>query len=404
MSFWLSYVGIGFAGRAIPYFDDSRTLLFSVPVVVATLLLPAAALGGFVWTRRWRYGPFFLGLALVAVLVMRPGSPTGTPLRHGLYFVYNHVAAVRFLRASYKAAPLLARGAGLPGRRGADRAVAAAGRAARAPAWWRAARALLAGAAVLVVGAWPLVTGRAQDAQVSFKRDPGGVAPGGRPAGPRAARPTPGPWCCPATCSRSTPGAGPSTRSCPRSAAARWPSAPRSPTPICAPPSCSGRSTRLVHQQRLLPGQLPPLLSLIGVRSVVTGTDDDLARSDAPAPADAAATLSAQPGFARPARTYGPLHTVCTQRPRAAGRAAPGAPLRPARPRAAWSGSSRGPRRSSSTGRPAALAGLAAFGALPDRPRPALLRRPDARPSCGRELATRRPAGDQRLQSPARPS
>ena len=45
MSFWLSYVGIGFAGRAIPYFDDSRTLLFSVPVVVATLLLPAAALG-----------------------------------------------------------------------------------------------------------------------------------------------------------------------------------------------------------------------------------------------------------------------------------------------------------------------------------------------------------------------
>ena len=24
MSFWLSYVGIGFNGRAIPYFDDSR--------------------------------------------------------------------------------------------------------------------------------------------------------------------------------------------------------------------------------------------------------------------------------------------------------------------------------------------------------------------------------------------
>ena len=63
----------------------------------------------------------------------------------------------------------------------------------------------------------------------------------------------------------------------------------------------------LVHQQRLLPGQLPPLLSLIGVREVVTGADDDLARSDAPPPADAAAELASQPGFSRPARSYGPV-------------------------------------------------------------------------------------------------
>ena len=62
----------------------------------------------------------------------------------------------------------------------------------------------------------------------------------------------------------------------------------------------------LVHQQRLLPGQLAPLLNLIGVRTVVTGTDDDLARSDAPAPADATQQLASQPGFARPSRTYGP--------------------------------------------------------------------------------------------------
>ncbi len=108
MSFWLSYVGIGFAGKAIPYFDDSRTLLFVAPVVVATLLLPALALTGFLYSRRWRYGPFFLLLALVAVLIMIAGFPDGTPLRHGLTFTYNRVAAVRFLRASYKAAPLLA--------------------------------------------------------------------------------------------------------------------------------------------------------------------------------------------------------------------------------------------------------------------------------------------------------
>ena len=54
MGFWLSYVGIGFAGRAIPYFDDAQTLLFSLPVVVGTLLLPAAGLVSFAWARRWR--------------------------------------------------------------------------------------------------------------------------------------------------------------------------------------------------------------------------------------------------------------------------------------------------------------------------------------------------------------
>ena len=83
----------------------------------------------------------------------------------------------------------------------------------------------------------------------------------------------------------------------------------------------------LVHQQRLLPGQLSPLLSLIGVRSVITGTDDDLARSDAPAPADAAAQLAAQPGFARPARTYGPVTRFAPSTPGTAVRAASGAPL-----------------------------------------------------------------------------
>ena len=125
MSFWLSYVGLGFNGHAIPYFDDQHTLLFSLPVVVATLLVPAVALGGFVWTRRWRYGPLFLGMALVATLVMQAGFPDGTPLRHGLTFAYNHFASLRFLRTSYKAAPLLAV------------ALACLAGVAAGQAWWR---------------------------------------------------------------------------------------------------------------------------------------------------------------------------------------------------------------------------------------------------------------------------
>jgi arabinofuranan 3-O-arabinosyltransferase len=361
MSFWLSYVGIGFAGRAIPYFDDSRTLLFSVPVVVASLLVPAAALGSFAWTRRWRYGPFLLGLALIAVLVMQAGFPEGTPLRHGLTFTYNHVAAVQFLRASYKAAPLLALALACLAAAGADEVWVRLG-ARASPAGWRAG-AVFAGLVVLVLAAWPLASGRAQDAQVSYKAIPAawrevasqldrGLSPNSR------AMVLPGDlfsfydWG--GTVDPILPAL--STR----------PVAERTEVPYA-----DLRATNLlwtidglVHQQRLLPGQLPPLLSLIGVRSVITGTDDDLARSDVPAPADAAAQLAAQPGFARPARAYGPV--------------TPFAPSTPG-PRVALPQvrrydlpSARGLVRVEPRAQPVivdgsagALAGLAAFGALP---------------------------------------
>ena len=179
MSFWLSYVGVGFTGRAIPYFDDARTLLFSTPVVIATLLLPAAALTGFVWTRRWRYGPFFLIMALAGLLVMGAGFPDGTPLRHGLDL---HLQP---RRGGALPAGLLQGGAAardrarVPGgcRRRAG-VGSAAGDASRARCGAQPRRA--AALAVLALAAWPLVTGRAQDAQVSFKRVPRGVARGGR--------------------------------------------------------------------------------------------------------------------------------------------------------------------------------------------------------------------------------
>ncbi len=203
------------------------TLLFSVPVLLATLLLPAAALGGFAWTRRWRYGPFFLAMALLGVLIMFAGFPDGTGLRHGLYFIYNRVSAVRFLRASDKAAPLL------------TIALACLGGAAFGEGWrrlaavarpreWRLAASGAAGV-VLVLAAWPLVTGRAQDGQVSFQRVPAAWRQAATGLD-RTLPATPARWCFPGTCSRSTAGAGPLIRSSPSSAAVRWPSAPRCPT------------------------------------------------------------------------------------------------------------------------------------------------------------------------------
>ncbi len=107
----------------------------------------------------------------------------------------------------------------------------------------------------------------------------------------------------------------------------------------------------LVHQGRLLPGQLAPLLRLIGVRSVITATDSDLARSDAPAPADVAQTFATQPGFTQPAKAYGAVRPFTPT-----GDPAPGSSSRrsagmTSRPPGGSSTSSRSRRRPSSTAR-----------------------------------------------------
>jgi len=361
MSYWLSYVGIGFAGHAIAYFDDSSTLLFSVPVLLATLLLPAAALGGFAWTRRWRYGPFFLAMALLGVLIMFAGFPDGTGLRHGLYFIYNRVSAVRFLRASDKAAPLLAI------------ALACLSGAAFGEGWRRLAgvarprqwRLVISGACavVLALAAWPLVTGRAQDSQVSFQRVPAAwrqAAAGLDRTLPSNARA----MVLPGDLFSFYRWGGTVDPILP--VLSRRPVAERTEVPYADLRATDLMWTidSLVHQQRLLPGQLSPLLGLIGVRQVVTGTDDDLARSDAPPPADVATELAAQPGFAHAARAYGPVSSFAPT--------GPGVPLRLPQVRRYDLPAARGLIRIEPRGAPtvvdgsaAGIASLAAFGALP---------------------------------------
>ena len=195
---------------------------------------PALALAGFAWTRRWRYGPFFLLLVLVGLLVMVAGFPEGTPLRRGVTFTYNHVVAVQFLRTTYKAGPLVALGLALP-RRGARRPARCAAR--RAGAGRRGAGRCCSSRP----GRWS--RGRALDDQLMWERDPAGLdarrptldarAGDGRARGAaraavralrlgRDGRPDP-------AGAHRPPGGGAQ-----RVAA----------TPTCTPPTCSGRSTR----------------------------------------------------------------------------------------------------------------------------------------------------------------
>ncbi|MDX6697506.1 MAG: arabinofuranan 3-O-arabinosyltransferase [Solirubrobacteraceae bacterium] len=358
MGYWVSYIGVGFHGATRPYFSDAATLLYAPAVVAAGLAVPALALGGFAWTRRARYGPFFLALALGGALVMVAGFPEGTPLRNGLNFTYNHVSATHFLRTSYKAGPLVALGlAGLGG-------LGAAALWARLPR--PGGRVALAGAGAVLLGAaaWPLVRGDALDEQLLWRHVPAAWTQAGRDLDrdlPRQTRAVVAPgelfayyrWG--GTIDPILP------------ALTRRPVAVRNIVPFADLRAIDAHWTvdGLVGQDRLVPGQLAPLLRWLGTGALVANADGDITRSGQPPPADAARVLARQ-GYGRPDRAYGPVHT----RLPGAGELAPAARLAQVR-RYDVAGARRIVRVAPLAapalldGSADAVSGLAAFGPLP---------------------------------------
>jgi len=350
LGFWTSYIGVGYTGTLRAFQADAGVYLGFAPVVLATLLIPAACLGSFAWTRRARYAPMFLALVLLGLLVMFVGFPEGTPLRHAATFTYNHVQAVRFLRTSYKAAPLVALGlAGL----------GALGVGALRPGL--RAGAVAAVAALVAVACWPVVRGVGVDRQL-------GLSAGVPAAWRDAAR----------DLDRTLP-QGQRAMVLPGQLFAfyRWggtydpilpaltdrPVAVRFIVPFADLRAVDLQWTAdaLVSQQRALPGQLRPLLDLMGVGAVLQGADDDRSRSGAVPASSAAQELKT---LGAPSRVYGPLRTV----PGAAGTLEPGARLPEVR---RWNVPTAGmvrvlPRAGATVvdGSAQALADLAGFGAL----------------------------------------
>lgn len=363
MGYWPSYLGVGYSDRLVPYFGNSPTLLFSLPTVLATLIVPGLALAGFAWTRRWRYGPFFVALALVGAVVMSAGFPDGTPLRRAAVLAYDNVTAIQFLRTTNKAGPLVAL------------AIACLGGAAAAELLRRVAarRALMltlgaATAALVVLAGLPLFQGRAIG--LTWDRIPAAWTGAARGLDRDLA---------PNTRAAVLPGQ--------EFGFYRWggtvdpilPSLTERPVAIRnLPPYDDLHATDMlwtvdgmIQQQRLLPGSLGPLLDMMNVGAVVTGTDDDLNRSGGMPPAEAARELAAQ-GLAASSRTYGPQSTFAAPpesldpparlpQVRRYDRAAPGiVRVEPLTAGAVVDGSAEG------------LAGLAALGSL--RPGAAALR------------------------------
>ena len=210
MGFWTSYIGLGFGGELRPYASHGAgPALPRGRSSSRRCSCPRWRSAGFAWTRRWRYGPWFLLLALVGLLVMVAGFPEGTPLRRALTFTYNHVEPVQFLRTTYKAGPLLALGLACLG--------GAAFGAGVGPRCGAVRSRVAGGGARAVARRGVAADDRARRPSASSTFDVPRTGSRPRDAVDRAARRTSARWCCPGSSSPTTTGAGRSTRSCRRS-------------------------------------------------------------------------------------------------------------------------------------------------------------------------------------------
>ena len=277
MGYWISYLGVGYGGRLRPLFGDGGVLLFSWPVVLAGLLVPALCLTGFAVVRRSRHAAFFLLMALAGALAMVAGFPEGTPLRRAMNFAYNNVAPLQFLRTTYKAGPLLALGIACLG----GLAVA------RLRMKWAVGAAVLALAAV---SCWPLVRGQALDSQLGWDEIPAAWESAADHVDAEAgvdgrAVVLPGQLYAYYDWGGTVDAILP--------ALAKRPVAVRYAVPYADLRAVDLLWTvdGLVQQQRALPGQLGRLSELMGARVIVSGADDDRSRSGAVTAADAADVL-----------------------------------------------------------------------------------------------------------------
>lgn len=303
LGFWLVYFG----SPAGPSVGSARDYLFDPLVIVATFLVPLAAIAGFARTRRTGYAPFMLLLLAGGVVAMSLGFPPGSPLNQAFVSLYYKSGVVQALRTAWKAAPLVA----LPMACLAGVWVEGIVRQARTPAGLRLRRlrvpawSITVLLVVPVLWALPLFNGTTIDRQNAY----GSVPHYWRAAVRDATN---------ATTSNQRililPGA--------LFAWYTWGETDDSVAPFLTPrrvtvrelarfadPHSSQLQTTiddLVQQGRLVPGQLQPLLELLGVGAVLHQADSNPAGSGSVDPADAWSALQGQPPFQHPAQSYGP--------------------------------------------------------------------------------------------------
>ena len=207
MGYWMSYIGVGYAGTLRAFQADAGVDLFRAGRARRRWLVPALRAGGLRVDAPRALRAVLPAAVLVGLLVMIAASPRARRCAARRRSPTTTSQAVQFLRTTYKAGPLV--GARPRGPRRRWRVPRCARRAAR--------RAALVGAA----RRWsPSRAGRWCAAR---RRPPARLRRRARRVERRRARPRPhaaatagARWSCPGSCSPSTTGAGRSTRSCPR--------------------------------------------------------------------------------------------------------------------------------------------------------------------------------------------
>jgi arabinofuranan 3-O-arabinosyltransferase len=306
LGYWLLYLAVG----GEPVRSISATYLFEPVVVAATFLVPLLAVAGFRWSRRWAYGPFFALVAGGALLVMAAGFPEGAPMRKLLSAVYYESESLRFLRTTYKAAPLLALSVACLGgvALAALTARAHTRRLQRPDARLAHVWPVAAAVALPVLAGLPLVTGKAIEREYAYGDIPGywrsAVADSERstPSGKRVMV-LPGALFAWYRWGYTVNGVAPAMTHHPvlQREVVRY-----------APPRASQLQAEvddLIQQARLVPGQLDPLLELLGVGEVLVQSDYRPAPSGALDRASLSEALSDQPGFSDPVENYGTVRT-----------------------------------------------------------------------------------------------
>ena len=312
LGYWLSYSSTYPNPEA--QFPSMISYLLSLPTILATFIVPFAALAAVVAFPRWRYAAFFALLLGLAVLAMSAGFPVSNRIGAAVVDLYYQAGPLQFIRTTYKAAPLAAiatavlAGVGLGtlfDRVRTMRLLINDRSRSTLPLMGFIALVLLV---LLVSWGRPLWSGNAITPRLAL-------------------RAVPAAWTDAVANAQTTTPAGTRTAVLPGElyGAYRWGEIQNSVAPALSErPVLVHQVDRLaadqaaqllegvdqrVQQGRLTPGQLPPLLQLMGVGRVLVGTDSSPIGSETLDPARASQQFQRQQGFAAPVATFGPVRT-----------------------------------------------------------------------------------------------
>ena len=310
LGYWVAYIN-GYPDPH-PQLPAIGGYLLSAPTIIATFAIPAIAIASLLFLRRWRYGAFFALLLGLAVLAMSFGFPQQSQIGRLATDIYYGAGPLQFMRTTYKAAPLAAlaiaclAGVGLGSLLDYLRSLTLTVNGVSRAVWPASLAMVVVIAALTLFWGRPLWAGNAIDPRLFFSSVPAPVvqaidnAQTATPSDSRIAV-IPGElfgwYTWGGTQNSVVPGLSA------KPVLVRQITRPATEQAAQLLDSVDAR----IQQGRLTPGQLPPLLQLMGVGRVLVATDSSPMMSEALDPARVAAELSQQPGFKTPAASFGPV-------------------------------------------------------------------------------------------------